>query len=123
MNETRELLNETLERAVRFIESLPERRVAAARGASELEPALGGALPAKGLPSAEILARLDEIGVQGVVASAGPRYFRLRHRRHPSCVAGRELACRGAGPECIQRGELADWRRDRADRGSRFAVK
>ena len=75
MNDTRELLSETFERAARFIESLPERRVAAVRGASELEPALGGALPARGLPSAEILARLDEIGVQGVVASAGPRYF------------------------------------------------
>ena len=38
-------------------------------------PALGGALPRKGLPASQILARLDEIGGQGVVASAGPRYF------------------------------------------------
>ena len=75
MNDMRELLDETVERAARFLESLPERRVAAARTARELVPALGGGLPRKGLPASEIVARLDEIGVQGVVASAGPRYF------------------------------------------------
>ena len=75
MNDTRELLNETAQRAARYLESLPGRRVAAAREAGELVPALGGALPQKGLPASEILARLDEIGGQGVVASAGPRYF------------------------------------------------
>ena len=75
MNDMRELLDETVERAARFLESLPERRVAAARDAEELVPALGGGLPRKGLPASEIVARLDEIGVQGVVASAGPRYF------------------------------------------------
>ena len=71
----RELLDETVERAARFLESLPERRVAAARDAEEIVPALGGGLPRKGLPASEIVARLDEIGGQGVVASAGPRYF------------------------------------------------
>ena len=75
MNDTRELLYETFERAARFIESLPERRVDAARGAGELAGVLGGALPERGLPPSEILVRMDEIGVQGVVASAGPRYF------------------------------------------------
>ena len=75
MSDMRELLNETVRRAARFLESLPERRVAAARDASELVPALGGALPRNGMPASEILARLDEIGGQGVVASAGPRYF------------------------------------------------
>ena len=69
----RELLDETVARAARFLESLPERRVAAARTAEELVPALGGGLPRKGLPASDIVARLDEIGVQGVVASAGPR--------------------------------------------------
>ena len=71
----RELLNETYERAARFLESLPERRVAAWRGADELVRALGGELPRSGLPASEIVARLDEIGAQGTVASAGPRYF------------------------------------------------
>ena len=72
---TRELLGEVQERAARFLESLPERRVAAARGADELAQALGGALPRLGRPASEILAQLDEIGSQGTVASAGPRYF------------------------------------------------
>ena len=75
MSDMRELLEETVERAARFLESLPARRVAAARDAEELVPALGGGLPRRGLPASEILARLDEIGGQGVVASAGPRYF------------------------------------------------
>ena len=71
----RELLGETVERAARFLESLPERQVAAARDAEEIARALGGGLPKTGMPAPEILARLDEIGGQGVVASAGPRYF------------------------------------------------
>ena len=75
MSDMRELLDETVERAARFLESLPERRVAAARDAEDLVRALGGGLPRRGLPAPDILARLDEIGGQGVVASAGPRYF------------------------------------------------
>ena len=75
MNDIRELLSETFERAARFLDSLPGRRVAASREARELVGALGGGLPQRGLPATEILARLDEIGGQGVVASAGPRYF------------------------------------------------
>ena len=75
MSDMRELLSETFERAARFLDSLPGRRVAASREAGELVTALGGGLPQRGLPASEILARLDEIGGQGVVASAGPRYF------------------------------------------------
>ena len=75
MNDMRELLNETTRRAVRFLESLPGRHVAAARDAGELVPALGGALPRKGVPASEVIVWLDEIGGQGVIASAGPRYF------------------------------------------------
>jgi len=75
MNDIRELLSETFERAARFLDSLPGRRVAASREAGELVTALGGGLPQRGLPASEILVRLDEIGGQGVVASAGPRYF------------------------------------------------
>ncbi len=71
----RELLQETVERAARFLESLPERRVPAARSAEELAEGLGGELPQEGLPDSEIVERLDVTGVQGVVASAGPRYF------------------------------------------------
>ena len=75
MNDMRGLLEETFRRAARFVESLPGRRVAASREADELVPVLGGGLPKNGLPAREILSRLDEIGEQGVVASAGPRYF------------------------------------------------
>ncbi len=75
MSDTRELLHGTVARAARFLESLPERRVRPARDAGELAAALGGGLPRKGLPASELLSRLDEIGGQGVVASAGPRYF------------------------------------------------
>ena len=75
MKDMRELLNETCRRAVRFLESLPERRVGASRDSGELVQAMGGTLPRSGLPATEILAWLDEIGAQGAVASAGPRYF------------------------------------------------
>ena len=75
MSDMRELLDEAVARAARFLESLAERRVSPARDTEELVTALGGGLPHKGLPASEILARLDEIGGQGVVASAGPRYF------------------------------------------------
>ena len=74
-SDMRELLGETVERAARFLESLPDRRVSPERGANELASALGGALPRHGMPASEILARLDEIGGQGVTANAGPRYF------------------------------------------------
>ncbi|MYE02000.1 MAG: aspartate aminotransferase family protein [Alphaproteobacteria bacterium] len=69
------MLDETVRRAARFLESLPERPVAASSRAGDLAAALGGALPEKGLPASEVLSRLDEIGGQGTVASAGPRYF------------------------------------------------
>ena len=73
--DVRALLAETAKRAARFLESLPERPVAAPHDADEIVRALGGALPRSGAPASEIMARLDEIGGQGVVACAGPRYF------------------------------------------------
>ena len=75
MTDPRDLLTETCHRALRFLESLPERRVGASRSTGELTQALGGALPRTGLPATEVLALLDEIASQGTVASAGPRYF------------------------------------------------
>ena len=71
----RELLGDVRERAARFLESLPERRVIAARGAGDLAQALGDALPRRGQPASEVLEQLDQIGSQGTVATAGPRYF------------------------------------------------
>jgi len=74
-DDMRDLLTRTCHRALRFLESLPERDVGASRNADELARALGGALPRAGLPAEEILARLDEVGSRGVVASPGPRYY------------------------------------------------
>ena len=71
----RELLGEVQERAARYLESVPERRVAAERSADDLVQALGGELPSRGRPASEVLAQLDEIGARGTVASTGPRYF------------------------------------------------
>ena len=70
-----ELLGEVQQCAARYLESVPERRVAAERSADDLVQALGGELPSRGRPASEILELLDEIGSQGTVASAGPRYF------------------------------------------------
>ncbi len=75
MNGMRELLDDTVRRAARFLDSLAERPVAASCGAGELVPALGGALPETGQPASAILSLLDEAGERGAVASAGPRYF------------------------------------------------
>ena len=75
MIDTQDLLTQACHRALRFLESLPERGVGASRTAGELAQALGGELPRTGLPATEVLALLDEIGAQGTVASAGPRYF------------------------------------------------
>ena len=62
MSDMRELLDETVARAARFLESLPERRVSPARDTDELVTALDGGLPHKGLPASEILARLGTRG-------------------------------------------------------------
>ena len=71
----RELLGDVRERAAQFVESLPGRRVAAARGIDDLVRTLGGPLPRLGRPASAVVAQLDEIGSPGTVASAGPRYF------------------------------------------------
>ena len=71
----RGLLEEAHKRAARFLESLPERRVAPTRNADDLARALGGALPHVGRTASEILVQLDELGSRGTVASPGPRYF------------------------------------------------
>lgn len=98
-----ELLGEAQERATRFLESLPGRRVAAARSADGLVQALGGALPPMGRPASEILAQLDEIGSPGNGGKCRPSLFRICHGRCPAGVAGRELARGGVGPRRVQR--------------------
>jgi glutamate/tyrosine decarboxylase-like PLP-dependent enzyme len=69
------LLEDAARRARRYIADLEARPVApAADDLARLE-ALGGELPEEGMAPSEVLARLDETGSPGTIASAGGRYF------------------------------------------------
>lgn len=72
---TRQLLDHTVERALDFLESLPGRPVGARAGVEELRAALGGPLPESGGEAVEVVRRLADAAEEGLVASAGPRYF------------------------------------------------
>jgi glutamate/tyrosine decarboxylase-like PLP-dependent enzyme len=61
--------------ATRFLRGLPERPVAATAGAEELAARLGGPLPDGPSDPAEVVARLAELADDGLVATAGPRFF------------------------------------------------
>jgi glutamate/tyrosine decarboxylase-like PLP-dependent enzyme len=72
---TRELLVTAQDRAARYLEGLPDRRVGAAVDARWLREALGGPLPGPATAAAEVIAHLADTVDSGLVASAGPRYF------------------------------------------------
>ncbi len=61
--------------ATRYLRGLAERPVAARAGAEELLARLGGPLPDGPSDPAEVVAQLAELADDGVVASAGPRFF------------------------------------------------
>src|ERR687894_1251279 len=61
--------------ATRYLRGLAERPVAATAGADELRARLGGPLPDGPSDPAEVVAQLAELSDDGVVASAGPRFF------------------------------------------------
>ncbi|HEX3213880.1 MAG TPA: aspartate aminotransferase family protein, partial [Actinomycetota bacterium] len=61
--------------ATRYLRGLAERPVAARAGAEELLARLGGPLPEHPSDPAEVVAQLAELADDGVVASAGPRFF------------------------------------------------
>ena len=61
--------------ASRFLRGLPERPVAASAGAEELRARLGGPLPDGPSDPAEVVAQLAALADDGLVASAGPRFF------------------------------------------------
>jgi glutamate/tyrosine decarboxylase-like PLP-dependent enzyme len=63
------------EGATRFLRGLPERPVAATAGTEELRARLGGPLPDGPSDPAEVVAELAELADDGLVASAGPRFF------------------------------------------------
>jgi glutamate/tyrosine decarboxylase-like PLP-dependent enzyme len=61
--------------ATQFLRGLAERPVAARAGAGELAARLGGPLPDGPSDPAEVVAQLAKLADDGLVASAGPRYF------------------------------------------------
>ena len=61
--------------ATQFLRGLPERPVAARAGAEELRARRGGPLPEHPSDPAEVVAPLAKLADDGLVASAGPRYF------------------------------------------------
>jgi glutamate/tyrosine decarboxylase-like PLP-dependent enzyme len=72
---TADLLRETAERAIRFLDSAASRHVGGRADRAALVEALDGRVPESGADPAEVLARLADGADPGIVASAGPRYF------------------------------------------------
>ena len=71
----RELLEETAERAIRYLETLGERGVAPSPEAVEKLAALDEPLPADGAAPGLVIKTLDEVCSPATTAMAGPRYF------------------------------------------------
>jgi len=97
--ETRDLMEQATERAVRYLETLEARRVFPTVEAVSLLTELGGPFPAGGSEPTEVLRLLDEIGSPAAVASAGPRYFGfVTGGALPATLAANWLA--GAWDQC-----------------------
>ncbi|MEO7665372.1 MAG: aminotransferase class V-fold PLP-dependent enzyme, partial [Candidatus Limnocylindrales bacterium] len=75
MDDRSALLHETADLAAAFLDSLPDRPVRGPATHAELLASMGGPLPERGTPPAEVVARLARDVEPGIVASAGPRYF------------------------------------------------
>jgi glutamate/tyrosine decarboxylase-like PLP-dependent enzyme len=71
----RELLRRTADHIADYREGLAEARVFPSASVGELRQALGGPLPERGTPAAEVVETLATAVPPGLVASAGPRYF------------------------------------------------
>ena len=71
----RALLARTAELAADHLESIGERHAGATAGFDELRAALGGPLPATGVPPGQVVEELARDAEPGLVASPGPRYF------------------------------------------------
>jgi glutamate/tyrosine decarboxylase-like PLP-dependent enzyme len=74
MNEL-SLLTEADDRARRYIESIPVRRVFPDQAGLQALAAFNEPLPVSGYAPENVLRMLDDIGSPGTVASNGPRYF------------------------------------------------
>jgi glutamate/tyrosine decarboxylase-like PLP-dependent enzyme len=71
----RALLHQVADLAADWLESLPERPVAARAGVGEMRVALGGPLPERPADPAAIIAALAATCDPGLVAMPGPRFF------------------------------------------------
>jgi glutamate/tyrosine decarboxylase-like PLP-dependent enzyme len=69
------LLTDAAERAIHYLESLPERPVAPAAAAVKALRGFEEPLPSASCPPAETLRLLDELGSPATTAMAGPRFF------------------------------------------------
>jgi glutamate/tyrosine decarboxylase-like PLP-dependent enzyme len=88
-----QLLKSAAERAIRYRESLDERRVAPLPESVARLPELGGPLPQQPTEPDTILALLDEIGSPATVTMAGGRYFGFVNGSSlPSALAANWLA-------------------------------
>jgi glutamate/tyrosine decarboxylase-like PLP-dependent enzyme len=87
------LLFSAQRRAVRYLSTLGDRRVAPGTRSVAALDRLAGPLPEGGRSAEEVLALLDEVGSPATVASAGPRYFGfVTGGAYPVAVAAAWLA-------------------------------
>jgi glutamate/tyrosine decarboxylase-like PLP-dependent enzyme len=64
-----------MNRALSFLDELPDRKVANEVDLDALREAMGGRVPEHGTPAEDVIARLDATVRPAVVANAGPRFF------------------------------------------------
>lgn len=71
----RPLLEDTAQRAIRYLDGLDARSVAPTERALAALPALDGALPEGPCDPQDVIAQLDDLASPATVAMAGPRFF------------------------------------------------
>lgn len=87
------ILKRTSDLALEFLQSLPERPVGRSVNYGGLLANMGGALPAEGEDSLQVIEDLVKAATPGLVATAGPRYFGfVIGGAHPASLATEWLA-------------------------------
>ncbi|MGF1703600.1 pyridoxal-dependent decarboxylase [Photobacterium makurazakiensis] len=74
-NQYRQLLNQSFDHTVSYLESLPDRPVDKLAISESLRQAIGGALPLSSSSPDTVLQQLAENVEQGLMSSGGPRFF------------------------------------------------
>ncbi|MGF1873966.1 pyridoxal-dependent decarboxylase [Photobacterium frigidiphilum] len=74
-NQYRQLLNSSLDHAVDYLESLPERPIDKQSSSESLRKAIGGTLPMAGTSPEHVIQKLVTDVEEGLIGSGGPRYF------------------------------------------------